>query len=287
MDTRRTVQPGIWRSEERSGRGFPGPTAGCWAPGRDDLPGWHSSVARGHPKGADLKEAGAAPRDGLPCLLDPNCSGRFQKLRLGNSIPAKLLSAGSAMLLVCGIASAQSSNKSAGVNRPSRARFLTVSSSSTSRKNRKSRKRVSSRQRGQQKIDPARAREIQEALIREHYMEGSASGVWDANFAECDGTLPGGQWLAEQSRSRFPGIDQTGTRAGPRTPSESGKRDDIAAPTSPRFTHAESDPDRRASFPEIATQFSTMGRPSGTVACCQSHFNSESERIHEETAAAR
>ena len=36
------------------------------------------------------------------------------------------------------------------------------------------------RKRGQQKIDPARAREIQEALIREHYMEGIASGTWDA-----------------------------------------------------------------------------------------------------------
>lgn len=42
----------------------------------------------------------------------------------------------------------------------------------------KSRKKVSSR-RGQQKIDPQRAREIQEALIREHYLTGKASGVWD------------------------------------------------------------------------------------------------------------
>jgi hypothetical protein len=36
------------------------------------------------------------------------------------------------------------------------------------------------RQKGQQKIDPVRSREIQEALIREHYMDGTASGVWDA-----------------------------------------------------------------------------------------------------------
>ena len=34
--------------------------------------------------------------------------------------------------------------------------------------------------RGQQKIDPTRAREIQEALIREHYLDGTASGTWDA-----------------------------------------------------------------------------------------------------------
>jgi hypothetical protein len=33
---------------------------------------------------------------------------------------------------------------------------------------------------GQQGIDPARAREIQAALIREHYMEGSPSGSWDS-----------------------------------------------------------------------------------------------------------
>jgi hypothetical protein len=32
---------------------------------------------------------------------------------------------------------------------------------------------------GQQKIDPARAQQIQEALIREHYLNGEASGVWD------------------------------------------------------------------------------------------------------------
>jgi hypothetical protein len=33
--------------------------------------------------------------------------------------------------------------------------------------------------RGQQAIDSPRAREIQEALIRQHYMEGEPSGQWD------------------------------------------------------------------------------------------------------------
>ena len=33
--------------------------------------------------------------------------------------------------------------------------------------------------RGQQKVDSARAREIQDALIREHYLSGSPSGKWD------------------------------------------------------------------------------------------------------------
>lgn len=38
---------------------------------------------------------------------------------------------------------------------------------------------VSWRNRGQQKIDPQRAHDIQDALIREHYLDGSPSGVWD------------------------------------------------------------------------------------------------------------
>src|SRR5579862_3311607 len=33
--------------------------------------------------------------------------------------------------------------------------------------------------RGQQKIDPARAQEIQEALIREHYLSSQAAGMWN------------------------------------------------------------------------------------------------------------
>ena len=87
------------------------------------------------------------------------------------------------MLLVCGMASAQASHKQAGAKSDhSKARLQTVSSTSTSRptssKNKKSRKK--GRQRGQQKIDAARAREIQEALVREHYLEGPVSGVWDA-----------------------------------------------------------------------------------------------------------
>jgi hypothetical protein len=41
-------------------------------------------------------------------------------------------------------------------------------------------KPVSSRH-GQQKIDGDRTRQIQEALIREHYMTGEASGKWDAS----------------------------------------------------------------------------------------------------------
>ncbi len=37
-----------------------------------------------------------------------------------------------------------------------------------------------SKKRGQQAIDSERAREIQEALIRQHYLDGEPSGKWDA-----------------------------------------------------------------------------------------------------------
>ncbi len=37
----------------------------------------------------------------------------------------------------------------------------------------------SKRLRGQQAIDPARVTEIQQALIREHYLRGEADGKWD------------------------------------------------------------------------------------------------------------
>jgi hypothetical protein len=84
------------------------------------------------------------------------------------------------VLLACGTVSAQTSGKSsAPTEARSTAKLQNVSAHSTSRKNKKSRKSSSSR-RGQQKIDPTRAREIQEALIREHYLDSTASGTWDA-----------------------------------------------------------------------------------------------------------
>jgi len=51
----------------------------------------------------------------------------------------------------------------------------------SSHKGKKSRKTASSRRRGQQKIDGERAQQIQEALIREHYLIGKPTGIWDTN----------------------------------------------------------------------------------------------------------
>jgi hypothetical protein len=53
-----------------------------------------------------------------------------------------------------------------------------VSSATTKKKSVKRKKRA--RNRGQQKIDSSRTREIQEALIREHYLDGRVSGSWDS-----------------------------------------------------------------------------------------------------------
>ena len=103
-------------------------------------------------------------------------------MRLTGPIALKLLTAGSVTLLVCGIASAQTGSKSLSANPDKSApKLWAISAHSTSRKNKKSRKSAANwRHRGQQKIDPVRSREIQEALIREHYLDGTASGVWDA-----------------------------------------------------------------------------------------------------------
>jgi len=43
----------------------------------------------------------------------------------------------------------------------------------------KKRHKKTTRVRGQEKIDPERAQQIQEALIREHYLSGEATGHWN------------------------------------------------------------------------------------------------------------
>ena len=85
------------------------------------------------------------------------------------------------MLLVCGLASGQNNPKSTSATQDkSTAKLRTASAHTTTGNSRKSRNSAKvSRKRGQQKIDPTRAREIQEALIREHYLDGPASGTWD------------------------------------------------------------------------------------------------------------
>ena len=111
-------------------------------------------------------------------------------MRVGSSISTTFVSAGCVVLLACGTGLAQTkSQSSAPAEKRSTAKLQTVSTRaeklrivsthSSSSKSRKTRKSAKSSRRGQQKIDPARSREIQVALIREHYLDGSASGTWD------------------------------------------------------------------------------------------------------------
>lgn len=96
-------------------------------------------------------------------------------------------SAISALLLTCLIVPAASARKDSDSSTTKKASDKTKSSASsssgkahgTSSKKRSSRKKKSSRVRGQEKIDSERAQQIQEALIRAHYLNGEASGTWN------------------------------------------------------------------------------------------------------------
>lgn len=56
------------------------------------------------------------------------------------------------------------------------------SSSKRSNSHRSGKRKATAR--GQQKIDPQRSQEIQEALIREHYLSGEAAGTWNQSSEE-------------------------------------------------------------------------------------------------------
>jgi Putative peptidoglycan binding domain len=55
----------------------------------------------------------------------------------------------------------------------------THSTASKSKKSKKSSKATAKHTHGQQKIDSQRTLQIQEALIREHYLDGKPTGVWN------------------------------------------------------------------------------------------------------------
>lgn len=59
-----------------------------------------------------------------------------------------------------------------------------ASKTHASGKHRKGAKKTSWKRKGQQGIQPERAREIQTALIREKYLSGEATGVWDSRTQE-------------------------------------------------------------------------------------------------------
>jgi hypothetical protein len=103
-----------------------------------------------------------------------------------------VLCATSALFLTClfvSVASAQQNTDSTADKKPAAkasstthhttTKSSTSSSSQTATGKKSSRRRKSTKLKGQQKIDPERARSIQEALIREHYLTGEPSGTWN------------------------------------------------------------------------------------------------------------
>ncbi len=74
-------------------------------------------------------------------------------------------------------------HRSASTKTAASAKTSKHSAKSTHHKGRKTRKTAKG-PRGQRSIDSERAREIQEALIREKYLEGEPSGVWDQRSRE-------------------------------------------------------------------------------------------------------
>ena len=98
------------------------------------------------------------------------------------------------LLLVCSVAFADSDQPATKTKTSTTAHSTQTASASgksktskpkttstTSRKGKKSRK---SAKRGQQKIDSERTQQIQQALIKQHYMSGEPTGKWDANTEE-------------------------------------------------------------------------------------------------------
>lgn len=100
----------------------------------------------------------------VACLLIPSAGARADS---GTESTAKKATAKKS-------SPGQHSAKSAGRTKSTASR----TSSRTSSKKR-SLKKKSTRVRGQQKIDSERAQEIQQALIREHYLNGEATGTWN------------------------------------------------------------------------------------------------------------
>jgi hypothetical protein len=124
---------------------------------------------------------------------------RKGNLKVVTSFTAKLWSAGCALLLASALTAAQSASSDSAaktpVSSPKTSQDSTAGKTTTTKggtkkastvshtgsgKGKKSRKALArSRHHGQQKIDTQRTLEIQQALVREHYLTGKPSGKWD------------------------------------------------------------------------------------------------------------
>jgi peptidoglycan hydrolase-like protein with peptidoglycan-binding domain len=86
------------------------------------------------------------------------------------------------MMLVFGLCF--SSAHAAAAQAAAAKKKTTASKSHSSSKHRKGTKKTSWKRKGQQGIQPERAKEIQSALIREKYLSGEPTGVWDSRTQE-------------------------------------------------------------------------------------------------------
>ncbi len=75
--------------------------------------------------------------------------------------------------------SAKKSTEAKGTNSKSASSAKPATRTHTASTGKRSSRKKSARARGQQKIDSDRARSIQEALIREHYLSGEATATWN------------------------------------------------------------------------------------------------------------
>jgi hypothetical protein len=114
-------------------------------------------------------------------------------VRQGN--PKAGVSAICALVLTCALvpmaAASQGSTDTASSKKPATSKPTAKPQETTSTSSKKSsgthtasgkhstRKKKTARVRGQQKIDSERAQAIQEALIRQHYLSGDATGTWN------------------------------------------------------------------------------------------------------------
>lgn len=79
-------------------------------------------------------------------------------------------------------AKAKTSGKStSGGSKSTTKSASTAKSAQTTKGHKTGKHKTSRRVRGQQQIDSERAKQIQQALIREHYLSGDPSGSWDAS----------------------------------------------------------------------------------------------------------
>jgi hypothetical protein len=84
-----------------------------------------------------------------------------------------------ALILACVAVPAASARQDSGDTATKRSASTKATGAAHAKSKRSSKKRKPARAKGQQKIDSDRASEIQEALIREHYLSGTASGTWN------------------------------------------------------------------------------------------------------------